>query len=252
MDELKKYLFDHRDKLDVEKPPSPRVWQNIVQSPVTGRRVVSMAVRWLAAACVILAAGITVYFYLLKPVKKPDTASAVPKHSMSPAPESLSRTDSSSGVSPYHKNETATASARNTRHKKTGTMAMNNHTSKKGKKTAPAQIKTLSPIDALQEDYNSFIGQQLKQLESTPIYAENPDYFHVFKKQWYDLEKDEQKTKQDTKQNGFNDNSIDQLMRIYKQKLLLLKQLQNEINKMNNRVKQYPSNQLNKPMYLKM
>jgi hypothetical protein len=93
---------------------------------------------------------------------------------------------------------------------------------------------------------------QLKKLEATPIHVESPGYFHAFKKEWYDMEKDEKKIKDDIRLYGLNDRALEQFIQLYQQKLLMLKQLQEEINKMNNRAQQYPEMQRKSPSYLKM
>ena len=51
---------------------------------------------------------------------------------------------------------------------------------------------------------------------------------------------------------GVNDMVLEQFIQLYQQKLLLLKQLQDEINKMNNRAHRYPEIQRKSPSYLKM
>ena len=245
MDELKKYLFEQRDKLDVEQPPSTAVWEQIQQqsSPVR-KPVFSLTVRWVAAASIVVLAGLAIF--LLKhnsPGKLPvDTAKTQPLNNSNP--ELPKKADTA--------NENITSPLVETDPHKSLPVAKLQHKARKQKKVLTNKTEELTPMDEMENSYAAIINHQLKQLESTPIYAESPDYFHVFKKQWYDLEKDEQRIKQDVKTFGFTDNSIEELLNLYKQKLVLLKQLQNEINKMNNRVKQIPGLQQNNPSYLKM
>ena len=101
-------------------------------------------------------------------------------------------------------------------------------------------------MDALQENYATIINMQLKKLEATPIHVESPGYFHAFKKEWYDMEKDEKKIKDDIRLYGLNDRALHQPIGFGQ----LLRQ--EEINKMNNRAQQYPEMQSKSPSYLKM
>jgi hypothetical protein len=52
------------------------------------------------------------------------------------------------------------------------------------------------------------------------------------------MERDEQNIKRDIRKGGLTDELLDQLINVYQQKLNMLKQLQNEIHKTNNRFKQ--------------
>ncbi|WP_315818718.1 hypothetical protein [Paraflavitalea speifideaquila] len=112
--------------------------------------------------------------------------------------------------------------------------------------------KPISPLKAIEDNYTTIINYQVKKLENTPIYTESPGYFHVFKKQWLDLEGEEKKVKQDVRLYGLNDNVVDKLIQLYQQKLWLLKELQSEINKMNTRAKHYPDIQRTNPAFLKL
>jgi hypothetical protein len=242
MDEMKKYLFDQRDKLDVEPAPSTAVWEQIQQQTTPVRKpVFSLTVRWAAAACIIVATGLGIL--LMRNNKSTKGGIAIEtKQPSTQNPGVSKKVDTVVNITPTIVDEG---------NHKTEPIAKTQHKALKQKKVLPKK-EELSPIDEMENGYASIINHQLKQLESTPIYAESADYFHVFKKQWYDLEKDEQRIKQDLKTFGFTDSMIEQLLNLYKQKLLLLKQLQSEINKMNNRVKQIPGLQQNNPSYLKM
>ena len=62
MDELKKYLQNHVEELNLDEPRA-QVWQNIQQqTPVVKKtRVVIMITRLAAAACILVLAGIGVW-----------------------------------------------------------------------------------------------------------------------------------------------------------------------------------------------
>jgi len=70
------------------------------------------------------------------------------------------------------------------------------------------------------------------------MFAETPDYFNDFKLQIRQIERDERGIKSDISKQGMNDALVDQLINLYQQKLAVLKQLQIEMNKTNNRYKQ--------------
>lgn len=247
MDEFKKYLRDHRNLLDVESPPRSELWQQIHQQLPVHRKTVAIPMfRWVAAACIVLLTGVATYMLVniepgteqVKLQPEPATNGQIP--------EITGRTDSSvPAISPLPGEVIAeNAEAKNTKSL--------NAQAKPRKTIRPALSKKLSPVDMLQENYATIINMQLKKLESTPIHVENPHYFHAFKKQWYDMEKDEKKIKDDIALYGLNDAVLMQFIQLYQQKLLLLKQLQDEINKMNNRAHQYPEMQSKSPSFLKM
>ena len=251
MDEFKKYLLENRDKLDVENAPSSQVWQHIQQkSSVPKRPVISMTVKWVVAASIVLAAGTGAWFYLHNPSKQETVSVAPTQKRGTPGKEKEQNTDpvKEQPLQPKENNIAITNEKRNSKE-----LASNVKPSPKPKKKSlNAAPEEMTSFTALEKNYSTIISTQLRKLESTPIYAEKPDYFHVFKKQWYDLEKDEQGMKQEITRAGFTDEMLEQLITLYQQKLILLKELQAEINKMNNTVKHYPSLNKSKPSYLKM
>jgi hypothetical protein len=253
MDEFKKFLRENRHLLDVESAPRSQVWEHIQQhGPARKKMVMTSLVRWIAAACIVLLTGAATY--MLWPSKtgsalagaEPQTSNLKPQTTID-TPEIIGRTDTpGSAISPLP-GEVIAESAGATTKKITKDVPSN---SRKGKR--PALSKKRSAMDMLQENYASIINQQLKKLEATPIRVESPGYFHAFKKHWYDMEKDEKKIKDDIQLYGLNDAVLTQFIQLYQQKLLLLKQLQDEINKMNNRAQQYPEMQTKSPLFLKM
>src|SRR5258705_5346800 len=63
MDELKKYIQNHAEELDLDEPRA-QVWQNIRREtqPVKKISVVVMITRWAAAACILALAGIGAWY----------------------------------------------------------------------------------------------------------------------------------------------------------------------------------------------
>ena len=70
------------------------------------------------------------------------------------------------------------------------------------------------------------------------MYAESADYFKDFNIQIKQMEKEERDIKSSISKAGINNDLLDQLINLYQQKLTILKQLQLEMNKTNNRFKQ--------------
>ena len=246
MDELKKYLRDHRADLDMEAPPRTELWQSIQQQVDVRRKPVMKPVyKWVAAAGLILMAGAATYM-LWTNEPGPIVQGEQPAVEQ-PIPEIDGRTDSSeSAISPLPGEVIAE------RPGEKSVKRADPVPSKHRKNTRPAISRKRTFVDELQENYATIIKSQLKKLESTPIHVESANYFHAFKKQWIDMEKDEVKLKEDISMYGVNEMVIEQFIQLYQQKLLLLKQLQDEINKMNNRAHRYPEIQRKSPSYLKM
>lgn len=250
MDEFKKYLFDHRDELDHEKPPHPQVWKHIQrETQVIKKPVLPLIVKWMAAAAILAAVSILIY-QLQRPAKPDGTQLAVtdpPKQDSSPVVNSPA--DAGKPSTPVTETSIQELPGNKTIKEKTPAPI----TGRIAKKERPVKKSNpVSPLQAVEDNYATIINYQLQKLETTPIYAESPGYFHVFKKQWLDLERDEKKVKQDVKLYGLNNMVVDKLIQLYQQKLWLLKELQSEINKMNVRAKQHPDIQRTNPAYLKL
>eukprot|EP01136_Pigoraptor_vietnamica_P041338 Opistho-1_new@14205 len=114
---------------------------------------------------------------------------------------------------------------------------------KKERAAAEPNKRTQPTADmlALQHMQNSFtqvINLQRERVSSMPMYAESPAYFNDFAIQIRQMEKEEKQIKSDIARRGMTDGLLDQLINLYQQKLTILKQLQTEMTKTNNRYKQ--------------
>ncbi len=253
MDEIKKYLFENRDELDLERAPRPQVWKYVQrETSVVKKPVVPLYLKWAAAAAILVAVS-TMTWWWVRPAApqttEPELSVVTPK--INNIPEPARRVGSSTGTSsqpeidvtnPELPGEPITAGETRKRE--------NRKRTHKEKQAAPQQ--PASPLDLIEDNYASIINYQVKKLEKTPIYIESAGYFHLFKKQWLDLERDEKKVKQDVRLYGLNDNLVNQLIQLYQQKLWLLKELQTEINKMNVRASQHPDIKRIAPAFLKL
>lgn len=225
MDELKKYLQQNREALDTDEP-SPMVWERVqLEQPVKRTAIVVIITRWAVAACVLVLAGIGTWSFLkedkIQETLQTSTASVEPqkqeiKEATEPVvsiPESNQATNKVlASVVPV-------------------------------KKAAPATKPTVERDDliALHNVENSFkqvINLQRNKVSTIPMYAESAEYFADFKIQIRQLEKDEKAVKAEIVKRGLTDDLLNQLINLYQIKLSTLKQLQTEMNKINNRVKQ--------------
>lgn len=227
MDELKKYLQQNREALDSDEP-SPMVWERIqVQQPVKKTAMVATITRWAVAACVLVLAGIGTWSLLKEDEGKTQEILQGSRASAAPRQEEIKQAAEPVISVPEINQETNKVLASVTREKK----------------TVPVQKTATERADliALQNVENSFkqvINLQRNKVGTIPMYAESADYFTDFKIQIRQLEKDEKAVKAEIAKHGLTDNLMNQLINLYQIKLSTLKQLQIEMNKINNRVKQ--------------
>lgn len=227
MDELKKYLQQNREALDSDEP-SPMVWERIqVQQPVKKTAIVVTITRWAVAACVLVLAGIGTWSLLKEDEGKTQKNLQASSASVEPRQEEIKPATEPVISVPEINQETNKVLASVTREKK----------------TVPEQktITERADLIALQNVENSFkqvINLQRNKVGTIPMYAESADYFTDFKIQIKQLEKDEKAVKAEIVKHGLTDDLMNQLINLYQIKLSTLKQLQLEMNKINNRVKQ--------------
>lgn len=227
MDELKKYIQQHIKELDLDEP-GPQVWQQVRQETGTVKKtsVVMLVTRWSAAACIIVLAGIGI-LTMLKDHKTgivpSDTTASIPFHEpkttlpspATPAPHAIERPEvlASSATGPVSKHSRKPI-------------------------VQPGNKPSLATLTEMENSFTQVINLQRARVSSTPMFAETPEYFRDFKIQIRQMEKDERAIKLDMAKHGMNDELLDQLITLYQQKLNILKQLQIEMNKTNNRFKQ--------------
>ena len=96
----------------------------------------------------------------------------------------------------------------------------------------------ITALNQIENTFTQIINLQKAKVNTTPLNAESPGYFNDFTIEMKHMERDEQTIKKDISKTGLTDELLDQLIKVYQQKLNMLKQLQIEINKTNNRFKQ--------------
>jgi hypothetical protein len=203
-----------------------------------------MFVKWAVAACIILLAGIAVYMFNSDGLdKSKDIATTNAAGVPNPSSEAKKPIGNEDAIEEEQPAETlAQLPARKgpvSKVKSYNTVTTSNSPKESIAKKAPAQSADpmLRAFNDMDKSYATMVSLQLEKVKGTPIYAEDAGYFHVFKKEFQDLTNDEKMLKEETKKHGINDDIINRMINIYQEKISLLKQLQFEINKMNNRLK---------------
>jgi hypothetical protein len=224
MDEFKKYLQQHRHEMD-EDIPSANLLQRIHANKARVKKasVFSIAFKLAAAAC-ILAFIMGGSWLLFNKKNKPAVETAT-------------------GTNPL-KTGSSIPLAVNTAKTATDTISDNNPVAQTT--TARDEDEAGQLLQSFSHNYTQLVNLQLKHIRNTPVYGETGDYFNDFKHNLDQLDKDELKIKFNIKHKGLDEVLLEQLINVYQQKINLLKDLQHEINKLNNRVRenQLPSDSL--------
>lgn len=228
MDELKKYLQDNREALDADTP-RPKVWKAIQAEVKPAGKVLTMTtlIKWAAAACVVALAGVGIWSMTHHDTIPEQTAINSPK-----------------AIPPAVKNDTTDSKASEQKpainHVTTEPLyAANKKPAYRNKAVngTPA-VDPMQVLDQLSGSFVQVINLQRSRISTTPLFAESPAYFDDFTKQLSQMDKDEKQIRTDIRKQGLQPEMIEQLINVYQQKLDVLKQLQLEMNKLNNRYKQ--------------
>jgi hypothetical protein len=223
MDDFKKYMQQHAHQMDFDEP-GEAVWKNITaktKKPKPGSHVL-LYLRIAAAACLIILAG---FVFLLLPKKQQDVVTnKVPQHKEVTKPAQviiqnrepiLSNREADLVKQPYERPVTRRLSR-----KKTATV-------KKEQLVVPMhQQPDAFVLQNIESDFSQLINIQLNKVRSLPLYAEGPEYYSEFKKQFQQLEEDEKELKKTIQKEGLGNDNLENLINICQQKLNLLKLLQ--------------------------
>lgn len=179
--------------------------------------------RWVAAACVLVLAGIGVWSIVN------DTTT----------PELSNLTANTKTMAPVEQPVEAVPENESIITTKELSTAVKKEPKKKGSliKATPER-QDLIAMNNIENSFRQVINLQRDRVSSTPMFAESADYFTDFTIQIKQLEKDEKSIKAEIVKRGMSDQLLNQLINIYQIKLNTLKQLQLEMNKINNRIKQ--------------
>ena len=237
MDEFKKHIQQRLDELDIDEPGEQH-WENIHQQlfPKKGL-VISIAVKWAVAACVVLLAGIGFFLIDKESKSKPMVVSpSVTKEAKSTNTQPASSTTNDKedgsvnvrGVEPISQKETVTAS----------TDARKEFAVEKKHAEPKRDYAAEKALQGVESSFTQVINLERERINTTPLNAEDPSYFKDFNQRIKEMETDEAIIKHDIRKQGITDDLLDRLINIYQQKLNVLKQLQTEIQKTNTRYKQ--------------
>lgn len=254
MDELKKYLQENRSALDLDEP-GPMGWEK-VQAKLHQERPAAKVVtikkyfQWSVAACVIVLAGIGLWSLL-------DTKPESLKQQVLNSPNTSNQSagvgaDKQSEVPADHAAENGITTVTNNRNEdfnsvsnmaNSGTTPIANSNKKYADKDYKPSSKSLTnealaSLASVENGFTQVINLQRGKISTTPMYAESAAYFNEFKMQIQQIEADEKQLKKEISKKGLTANQLDQLIDLYQYKLTVLKQLQLEMNKTNNRFKQ--------------
>lgn len=238
MDKFKQYLQDNKGALDTEKFPMEENWE-LIRQRLPLQKEKTAPFHWGIAASFLIVVVVGLYaIYQNRPVGNPIAQEV---------PEEIKSQRVKDTVSNTVKRNTGALDSGSGNQLITRNKEKNNTKVRKIKKTK----QPLSETEQMDMGFQAVINAQLRTIRTTPFYAESPDYFSYFKKEYSILEKDENTLKMEAKNNGMNEQYLSQLIDIYQGKLSLLKRLQAEIQKMNNRIRQIdPEAENRTPVYL--
>ncbi len=249
MDEFKKYLQENRAALDLDEP-GPQSWEK-VQARLKQERPTAKVVaikkyfQWSVAACVFVLAGIGLWSLL-------DSKSETLQQQVLNAPNTpkYNATENNKIIEVQRGNEelkktnfgqttTENEAGLANNEKATDNGVSKTFAGKQNNSSSQGLSKdVLASLASVETGFTQVINLQRGKISTTPMYAESAAYFNEFKMQIQQIEADEKQLKKEISKKGLTANQLDQLIDLYQYKLTVLKQLQLEMNKTNNRFKQ--------------
>ena len=217
MDELKKYFKEQETNMQFESPDEQLIWERLEaasQKKKSAKPSTIITMRFAVAACLVLLIGLGIIVLFKKGSSKTIVPHEIVRHEVPVIKQTVINIDTTAGKQQL----VATTEAE-----------------KNPKQTV--RIKPAKQEQPMAEGFSQLVDYQLKKLRSTPVYAENAEYFSLFIQQLQQMDADEALLKKDMESYGVNDKLLEALINIYQQKLSLLKNLQGEIHKMNTAVK---------------
>ena len=215
MDNLKKYLKEHREELDTDTPRDA-VWMKIKEASVVKKKIIpaKMIIRYAAAAAVLV-----IVIFSIKLMNKP--SGQIAKHDqpemqkINPVVQPIDTTKPL--LDPVINENEIAVSKENKKHRVDDRYAM---------------------LNSLEVSFKEVVQLQVKSIRNTAVHAEDPDYFSGFKTELQITDAEEMSIRNAVKKYGMDDKLLEQLIDVYQHKLNVLKSLRNEINKMNGRASQ--------------
>ncbi|MDR0793566.1 MAG: hypothetical protein LBE82_09690 [Chitinophagaceae bacterium] len=233
MDSFKKYLQQHRSQLDTDEP-GENVWNNIRQKLEQSERKklkLFPVIKWAVAASVLLLAGVGAIHLLEK------KENSVPQKEIAQQQNTGVKPNETGALDTFRNPENVAAQTDTDKQD----FSINKNTAARIKKEKPRKAPEQPEENTLHIEMAGFIqviNAQKTFINKTPLYAESPAYFAEFKNQLKQLDDDEKSLRNEIRKTGLSPASLDRLLNIYQQKILVLKQLQIEIKKTNDLYKQ--------------
>lgn len=223
MDDIKKYLREKRNALDNSEFDTDTNWQE-VKAKLRQKKSRLIVLRWSVAASFLLLVTSSVFIMLNQDKQLSTVAQNENKIETNNKRDSqIILIDSQPQIVTVQPEKNKKADIKITAAPVVAA---------KSKKPKP-----LTALDEMNRGFETVINTQLKTIRATAFYAANENYFSVFKKQLTNLDQLEKEAKAELANAGPANADLDKLINIYQLKIQLLKQLQFEIDKMNNRVK---------------
>lgn len=213
MDELKKYLLAHRSEMDVDMPPG-KVWKGIAQvTTKKSRPLLHLSAKMVTAACLVTllcfgikwmafnekkAERIALADNLLQNIKNAVNANRQDMVKVAPR---IPRQPLQKEIKPDNKQKAAVL------------------------------------LNDLQSTYSLIVKMQLNQVRNTPVLGEDANYFAAFKTMLDQMDNEETIIRKNITRQGITTKLLETLINIYQLKLDILKNLQIEIKKMNDVIK---------------
>ncbi len=231
MDNFKNFLQENKQELDFEKPDR-NIWNRIepeIELPKETKKVIPIS-RWMAAAACLLLVLASTYFFVNKNNKSTDIPTIVKNNTpVSIEPKKDSNIESDSNNIPNQ--ITTNPSKINTEtFAKTDKKAEQIPNKRIKPKTASAQY-VIADVEV--GNFSQIIEYQRQYISTLPIYGQQSSYFNDFRQQLKQMDADEKDVRNDIKNHGINNSRIELLINIYQQKIILLKQLSQEIGRVN-------------------
>jgi hypothetical protein len=224
MDNIKNYIQQKRAELDTDELDVSMEWKKVKQG-LHAKKTGVVVFRWSVAASFLVLVVSSIFLMNNRRQLTVQGETAEKKITKPVAPQVKQYT-----ADTLQQLATAPPVLQNTKSKKTGNTY-----------AAVVKLKEEKPLTALDEMSRGFegvINTQLKTIRATPFYAANENYFAIFKKQLTEIEQMEKQAKAELAKTATENMNLEGLINIYQLKIQLLKQLQFEIDKMNNRAKQ--------------
>lgn len=235
MDNLKKHIQDKRNELEIEMP-SELVWANIEKSLPANKKpkstVIQLPLKWAVAASVIflIALGWMVYEKMNSSLVNTPVAKQVINNT-TPAPTTEKNNQLQDTIVKMP-TEDIVATKRNSPIEK------RNKTNHKHAMPTNQGQEDMASLASIENSFNQIIILQRARINTTPLKAESPAYFEDFSVEIVQMEKEENTIKREIKKHGLTNELLNQFINIFQQKINVLKKLQKEMQKTNNRYQQ--------------